>query len=142
MKKSNEKKGFRGYVASGRINGHFIPQHVQNIIIRDYANKNNLLYKLSSSEYIMENSTMILESLICELDKLEGIILYSMFQLPSDRIYRTNFYKKIIESKCTLHAAVENNMLIDDSDIVKWEEILILSQIIPDNIEEIKNVVH
>ena len=123
MKKSKEKYGFRGYVASGRINGHFIPQHVQNIVIRDYGNKNNLLYKLSSSE-------------------LEGIILYSMFQLPSDRIYRTNFYKKIIESKCTLHAAVENNMLIDDSDIVKWEEILILSQIIPDNIEEIKNVVH
>ena len=53
-----------------------------------------------------------------------------------------NEHKKIIESKCTLHAAVENNMLIDDSDIVKWEEILILSQIIPDNIEEIKNVVH
>ncbi|PPR79043.1 MAG: hypothetical protein CFH01_00654 [Alphaproteobacteria bacterium MarineAlpha2_Bin1] len=142
MKKSNEKKGFRGYVASGRINGHFIPQHVQNIIIRDYANKNNLLYKLSSSEYIMENSTMILESVTSELDKLEGIILYSMFQLPSNRIYRSNFYKKIIESKCTLHAAVENNMLLDESDIGKWEEVLILSQIIPDNIEEIKNVIY
>ena len=35
-------------------NGHFIPQHVQNIVIRDYANKNNLLYKLSSSEYILK----------------------------------------------------------------------------------------
>ncbi len=138
----NNKKGYRGYVASGRINGHFIPQHVQNIVIRDYAKKNELLYKLSSSEYIIDNCTMILESLTSELDKLEGIIFYSMFQLPRDRIYREYFYKKVIENECILHAAVEDNKLVDEIDIAKWEEVLILSEILPNNIEEIKNAIY
>ena len=138
----NNKKGYRGYVASGRINGHFIPQHFQNIVIRDYAKKNELLYKLSSSEYIIDNCTMILESLTSELDKLEGIIFYSMFQLPRDRIYREYFYKKVIENECILHAAVEDNKLVDEIDIAKWEEVLILSEILPNNIEEIKNAIY
>ncbi len=142
MKLVDNKKGFRGYVASGRINGNFIPQQVQNIVIRDYAKKNNLLYKLSASEYIVKNSTMILESLIKEFNKLEGVILYSIFQLPNDRLYRKNFYKKLFESNCTLHAAVENIKLKDKSDLIKCEEILILSEILPKNIEEIKNAIY
>ncbi len=142
MKAATKKNGFRGYVASGRINGHFIPQHVQNIVIRDYAKKNKLLFKLSASEYIVKNSTMILESLTKEFNKLEGIILYSIFQLPRDRFYRESFYMKLLECECTLHAAVENIHLKNESDITKWEEILILTEILPKNIDEIKNALY
>ena len=142
MKFSNKKNGFRGYVASGTVNGNFIPQHVQNIVIRDYAKKNNLLFKLSVSEYIVNNSTMILESLTKEFSKLDGVILYSIFQLPNDRLYRKNFYKKLLECNCTLHAAVESISLKKETDINKLEEILILTEILPKNIEEIKNAIY
>ena len=34
-------KGFRGYMFSREINGNFIPQRVQNLVIKDFAVRNN-----------------------------------------------------------------------------------------------------
>ena len=31
--------GYRGYIFSKEIGGNFIPQRVQNLVIKDYANK-------------------------------------------------------------------------------------------------------
>ncbi len=142
MKIDFKKIGFRGYISSSHINGNCIPQHVQNIVIRDYAEKNNLLYKLSASEYIIENCTMILENLTYELNKIEGIIFYSIFQLPNDNLYRKTFYKSIIDNNASLHCAVEGMCLNKNIDIIKWEEILKLNRIIPNEIEEIKNGIY
>ena len=35
-----------------------VPQHVQNIVIRDYCSKKDIQYLLSSTEYAMENSAL------------------------------------------------------------------------------------
>ena len=55
-------KKVKGYIFSRSFMGERIPQHIQNIIIRDYCKKNELQYLLSTSEYNMDNSFLILNS--------------------------------------------------------------------------------
>ena len=70
--------------------GERVPQHVQNIVIRDYCTKNSLKYLLSESEYSMEGSYHILNNLINNLSSVNGIVAYSIFQLPKDDFLRKN----------------------------------------------------
>ena len=44
--------------------GERAPQHVQNIVIRDYCNKNFINFLLSESEYSAEGSYHILKNLV------------------------------------------------------------------------------
>ena len=46
--------------------GERAPQHVQNIVIRDYCSKNKLSYLLSSTEYAMEDSHLMMEQVLEE----------------------------------------------------------------------------
>ena len=43
--------GFKGYVSSAAINGNYIPQSLQNLKIRDYANSIGINFELSITEY-------------------------------------------------------------------------------------------
>ena len=36
-----ERSGHRGYIGARPLNGSRTPQHVQNIVIRDYAKRKN-----------------------------------------------------------------------------------------------------
>ena len=54
--------------------GDRAPQHVQNLVIRDYCKKNNLLYLLSSTEYAMKNCHLMLEQVLEELKFIDGIV--------------------------------------------------------------------
>ena len=74
--------GFRGYIASRPILGNRTAQHVQNLVIRDYAQRHNLLFKLSATEYAMAGCYMMLQQVLQELPQLDGIIAFSMFMLP------------------------------------------------------------
>ncbi len=100
-------KKVRGYVFSRSFLGERVPQHVQNIIIRDYCEKNNLHYLLSASEYAMENSHLIFTLLLEELNSIDGIALYSVFQLPVETKHRELIYKKVLSLGKTLHFCVE-----------------------------------
>ena len=46
-------KKVRGYIFCRSFMGERAPQHVQNIVIRDYCKKNQLSYLLSATEYAM-----------------------------------------------------------------------------------------
>ena len=79
--------------------GERVPQNVQNLFIRDFCNKNNFQYLLSATEYAMESSSMVLAQTINESKKIEGIVAYSIFQLPSNKQKRIEYLKKIISLK-------------------------------------------
>ena len=57
--KSKIEKRFRGYIFSRPFMEERVPQHVQNIVIRDYCSKKDIQYLLSATEYAMENSALI-----------------------------------------------------------------------------------
>ena len=73
-----------GYISSREIDGNIIPQKVQNLVIRDYAERYNMNLLLSSTEYKMKNSFLIFNSLISEkTNKYKAVIIYSLFMLKN-----------------------------------------------------------
>jgi sporadic carbohydrate cluster protein (TIGR04323 family) len=123
-----ERAGHRGYIGARPLNGSRTPQHVQNIVIRDYARRKNLTYLLSAAEHIMPGSYMILEDLLDELSRLSGIICYSIFMLPEDERRRRAIYERVLREGCELHAAVEEIAVTSKDDIRAVEDILLINK--------------
>ena len=70
----------RGYMSSREFMGERVPQHVQNLVIRNYCNQNKYHYLLSAVEYVMDGSYLILKQILQEIKNLDGIGFYSIFQ--------------------------------------------------------------
>jgi len=110
----------RGYIFSRPFMGERVPQHVQNLVIRDYCEKNNLQYLLSKTEYAMPDCHLILKQIIEELPELFGIIVYSIFQLPENANLRKAIYQQVIEDKKNIYFAVEG---IKANNILDFEQV-------------------
>jgi sporadic carbohydrate cluster protein (TIGR04323 family) len=111
----------RGYIFSRPFMGERVPQHVQNLVIRDYCEQNQLNYLLSATEYAMEGCHLIFEHVLSELDEISGIVAYSLFQLPEEKAQREKIYQKIIEKQKVLYFAVEGLRISKKQDFEKIE---------------------
>ncbi len=116
------REGYRGYIASRPVRGTTYPQRVQNLVVRTYAERRSLAFKLSLTEYAMPGSYMILATLLDEVPKLDGVIAFSMFMLPETRATRLAIYDRILGCGATLHAALEETVLARAADIERFEE--------------------
>jgi sporadic carbohydrate cluster protein (TIGR04323 family) len=105
------------------MNGFRTPQHVQNLVIRDYCQNRQMKFLLSGTEYAISSSFIMLNQLIDRLDKLEGLVLYSLFQLPEDSDTRRKIYARILDTGKTMHFAVEALSLVDRRDVGRIEDI-------------------
>ena len=117
--------------------GERVPQHVQNIVIRDYCEKNNLSYLLSSTEYVLENCHLMLEQVLDELKLVDGVVAYSLFQLPEDKDSRQGIYKKILDLKKEIHFSVESLKITTQEDIEKIESIWLVRQSLPNCLKKL-----
>ena len=136
------KKKFRGYIFSRPFFGERAPQHIQNLIIKDYCDKKNYLFLLSFTEYRMSNSTLMLQSLIKDLKKIDGIVFFSLFQLPESNSFRINLLKKILKEKKEIHFVVEKIIFNSKFQIEQIENLFNLKKLNTyqeKNFEKIKN---
>jgi sporadic carbohydrate cluster protein (TIGR04323 family) len=117
-------KGWRGYISSREIGGNIVPQRLQNLVIRNYAQSREMVFLLSATEYYMERCCMMLNALLEEVDKLAGIIFYSINLLPLDSVHRKKIYSTLLEHGCELHFALEEIAIREESDIEMIEEII------------------
>jgi sporadic carbohydrate cluster protein (TIGR04323 family) len=108
-----------------------VPQHVQNIIIRDYCNKKNIIYLLSATEYAMADSDLILKQLINDLHLVNGIVAYSVFQMPEDDNKRQDIFGKILSLNKEMHFAVEGLSLYNSDTFHQIESIWQVRKTIP-----------
>ena len=120
----SNQKGYRGYVFSRPVDSHRVPQHIQNLVIRDYAARRRLHYLLSATEYAMPDCYLMLEQVLAELEAIDGMILYTMFMLPAEPDRRLAVYRRVLETGGSLHAAVEGFVLAEEDDIERWETVL------------------
>jgi len=116
-------KKVRGYNFSRSFMGERVPQHVQNIVIKDFCKKNKLNFLLSATEYSMPNSFYILKDLVNNLDGIYGVVAYSLFQMPDDEMERVKMFKKIIKKRKKIFFACENLTLSNLDDINRLENI-------------------
>ena len=122
--------GFRGYVSSREFFGERAPQHVQNIVIRHYCERNNMDYLLSSTEVAMPGMYLMLNQLVAELGKIDGIVCYSLFQLPVEFEKRQIIFDQIIDAGKTMHFAVEMLQLTSRKDASKLNEVVSIKKTI------------
>ena len=123
--------GYRGYVGSRPLfGGGRTPQHVQNIVLRDYARRKELHYLLSAVEYAMPDCFQILESILTELSGIDGILCYSLFMLPDEEARRIVLYDKILAAKKSIHFAVEDLTILNANDISRTEDIWLTQKLI------------
>jgi len=137
----------KGYIFSRPFLGERVPQHIQNIVIRDYCVKNNIILLMSATEYAVEESSYILSELMHNLKNYDGIIFYSVFQLPEKKEDRHKVYKSIINKKKKIHFVVENLSINKKNDCIKIEKVFLLKiktldiKNSKDNIGKLKNYV-
>tara|TARA_B100000963_G_C22597981_1_gene658809 strand:+ start:808 stop:1212 length:405 start_codon:yes stop_codon:yes gene_type:complete len=125
-KKSN--RGYRGYIFSRKVKGLLIPQKVQNLVIRDYADRKELFFKLSKVEYSFKKSYLMLKSLLKEIKHLNGLIIYSINLLPEKKSERKNFLSKIIKNKKQVHFALEELVVRNKKELEKVEDIYFIKE--------------
>ena len=119
-----ERRGYRGYIASRPVRGMTTAQRVQNLVVRDYCARRGFAYLISSTEYAMPGCFMMLENVLAELPKLEGIVCFSAFMLPPQPARRRAIYARVLDSGATLHAALENLTLRSVAEIAPLEDLL------------------
>ena len=131
-------RGFQGYVTSRPFLGQRVPQHVQNLVIREYCQTRGMTYLLSGTEYAIPGSDLMLQQLLDSLGKLEGIVLYSLFQLPVDLEERKLIYEKVLASKKSMHFALETLALHRQEDCQRLDDIWGVFQVMQNmpNIQE------
>jgi sporadic carbohydrate cluster protein (TIGR04323 family) len=122
------RSGYRGYVASRPILGSRVPQHIQNLVLRDYAVRTGITYLLSATEYTFPHSYLMLEHVLTELPEIEGAIAYSLFMMPWRRTRRLDVYRRVLDAGASLHFAVERLTLVRPEDIADLESIFQIQQ--------------
>lgn len=121
-------KGHRGYIASRPVRGQAWPQHVQNLVIRDYAQRHGLHYLLSATEYAMDACYMNLDTVLGELGRIEGIVCFSLFMLPARAERRLDLYRRIFDTGGDLHGALENMAIRGPEDAARLEDIFMVDR--------------
>ena len=111
----------KGYIFSRPFNGERAPQHIQNLVIRDFCTQKKIDLVLSSVEYAMKDSWMILKQIIKNLNKFDGIIFYSIYQLPTKESSRNFLYKNLIQKNKKIFFALEKKELFSIADFQDLE---------------------
>jgi sporadic carbohydrate cluster protein (TIGR04323 family) len=119
----------KGYIFSRPFLGERVPQHIQNIILRDYCKKKNIDFLLSATEYVADKSAYILFELLKNYKDYNGIIFYSLLQLPSQKNLRHLLFKQTIKKKKELHFACENFAAKTKFDFEEIEKIFLIKQL-------------
>ena len=113
--------------------GERVPQSVQNLVLRNYCERNNFIYQLSTVEYCMKDSFLHLNNLIKNLNLYSGLISYSLFQLPENPNKRYYLLKNLISKKKVFHFAVENRSVSSLKDIDSINDIWAVKQTLQSN---------
>ena len=130
------QREFRGYVFSRPIGAHRVPQHIQNLVIRNHAQKYKLHFFLSGVEHRMNSSYLMLNQLLDEAKYIDGIIMYSIFMLPCQKEMRHGIINRLIDNGKEIHAAVEDLVLKDGSDCNRLDNIFLVENIVKSKAHE------
>lgn len=117
-------KNYIGYIGSRNIDNFRYPQSVQNLIIREFANKNNFNLTLSNTEYAMKNCFIVLNNLLkFNLKNKQGIIFFSHRIFFDNLIVIRKKLTKLIKKNKQIHFALENISIKSMKDIDNFLDI-------------------
>lgn len=127
----SNRKGYRGYIGSRAYRGERTPQHVQNLVVRDFCQRNGFTYLLSATEYIMPACYLMLEEVALEASTLNGVVFYSIFMLPRRAERRRDVCRRLLGAGATIHGAMENISIRSEEDLDRVEELFLVDSLAP-----------
>jgi len=110
-------KKFRGYISSRKIDGNFIPQKLQNLAIRDFANSNGINFQLSGTEWIIKKSFLMIRSIVSESSKINGILFFSTSQISEDLYLFEKIILNLIKKKKIVIFVLENEIIRNKKEL-------------------------
>jgi sporadic carbohydrate cluster protein (TIGR04323 family) len=125
-----QRLGLKGYVTNRSFAGLRVPASMQSLLLRDYAQRNGLMFILPAGEFSISGCYLQLEGLFGELPKLEGVAMASMFMLPENSAQRLRIYEEFLKQGASLHFVLENIILHDQSQIRAVEEIFGINDVL------------
>ena len=63
-----------------------------------------------------------------ELPRIQGIVCYTLFMLPSADARRREVYRRVLEARASLHTALEGQVLRSAEDIGRIEDIWLVQR--------------
>ena len=94
-----------------------MPQHIQNLVIRDYCKRRQLNYLLSATELAMPETYLMLAQLREQVEEIDGVVFYSIEQLPMEEGDRSEFFSRMFSTRRVSHFAVEDLCISDSQDL-------------------------
>jgi sporadic carbohydrate cluster protein (TIGR04323 family) len=77
----------------------------------------------------MQDCYAMMNALLDDLKKIQGIIFYSIEMLPESKSERINFIKKVLQKKCRIFFALEEIEIKKKKDIFFVEDLIHLKRI-------------
>lgn len=124
-------KNFKGYISSRKLNNDkTVEQSIQNMTIRNCCEKRGYTFLLSATEFGMKNSFLVLNQVLSEIQKYDGIAFYSFLQLPKNKKQALEILKLIVNSNKKILFSLENLLIENFSDINKIYQIISIDNLL------------
>ncbi len=121
-------KQLQTYVSSRKFGEWRLPVPMQNIILKDYCEKNNFIFNVSMNELNMPNSFTVLNTILKELKEDQGILMCSYKMITSNNAKILEIIKSSIKYGVEWHFAFENLRIKDSKDLKKFKELVTLDR--------------
>ena len=120
------QKGTKAYTTPRSFGGFQIPITMQSTNLRNYCEKNGLVFHLHVVENQIPNTYLVLESLVEKADNYDGIVMCSVSMLPNDPLIRKSVVTRILEQGCKLHFTFEQIVVSSLEELAGLEELVSL----------------
>jgi len=130
-KNSAVQKATKAYTTPRSFGGFQIPITLQSTTLRNYCEKNNLIFHLHVVENQIPNTYLVLEALVEKASHYDGIAMCSVSMLPGDRQYRRSVVERILKQGCALHFAFEQIVILSVQQATELEELISLIELSP-----------
>ena len=120
------QKGTKAYTTPRSFGGFQIPITMQSTNLRNYCEKNGLVFHLHVVENQIPNTYLVLESLVDKADNYDGIVMCSVSMLPNDPQIRKSIVTRILKQGCKLHFTFEQIVVSSLKELAELEELISL----------------
>ena len=99
---------------------------MQSTNLRNYCEKNGLVFHLHVVENQIPNTYLVLESLVEKADKYDGIVMCSVSMLPGAPSIRKSLVTRILEQGCKFLFTFEQIAVSSLEELTELEELISL----------------
>ncbi len=120
-------KQLQTYVSSRKFGNWRLPVPMQNIILKDYCDKNNYIFNVSMNELNIRSSLTILNTILKNLKNDQGILMCSYKMIASDQKKSLKIISEGLKFGVEWHFAFENTKISNIEDLKKFSQMIELN---------------